>query len=451
VAEAGRAGGAGRIPRSAQQQRVVAVYLGVSGVYTLATSIIWGVNTLFLLKAGLGIFHVMLVNTAFTVGQLVFEVPTGVIADTLGRKKSLLFGVATLFVSTLLYVGAYRFGWGIWVFALASVLIGLGFTFQTGAADAWLVDALDHTGWEGGKEQVFGWGGMAFGGAMLLGTLIGGVLGQIDLELPYVVRSAILAICFVAILVVMRDIGFTPRPLRASRFGEETRAILKAGVEYGWRHPVVRPLMFVSLAQGLFFIYGFYSLQPYLLQLLRSNLVWAVAAVTAGGSLLGIVGNSFVGRIMKGPDGPRRSGRVLAFVAGSQVLLALAIGLTGVLAPASARGPLLFSLVTLLWLAFSFGMGVSGPVRQAFINTQIPSAQRATVLSLDSFFADVGGSVGQPGLGWIAQATSIPVGWVVGAIAMVASVPLYLRADAAERKQSRLTGERVSGLGATGE
>jgi MFS family permease len=440
-----------RVPRTPQQRRVIAVYLGVSGVYTLATSIIWGVNTLFLLKAGLGIFQVMLVNTAFTVGQLVFEVPTGVIADTLGRKKSLLFGVATLFVSTLLYVGAYRFGWGIWVFAAASVLIGLGFTFQTGAADAWLVDALDHTGWEGGKEQVFGWGGMTFGTAMLVGTLAGGGLGQIDLQLPYLVRSGVLAVCFATILVVMRDIGFTPRPLATSRFAEETRTILKAGVEYGWRHPVVRPLMFVSLAQGLFFIYGFYSLQPYLLDLLQRNLVWAVAAVTAAGSSMGIVGNSLVGRIMRGPGGRRRAGRVLALVAGSQALFALAIGLTGVLAPANARGPLLFLFVTLLWLAFSFGMGVSGPVRSALLNAQIPSAQRATVLSLDSFFSDVGGSVGQPGLGWIAQVASIPVGWMVGAVAMAAAVPLYLRADAADRARVPGVREGMSGESAVGE
>jgi hypothetical protein len=142
---------------------------------------------------------------------------------------------------------------------------------------------------------------------------------------------------------------------------------------------------------------------------------------------------------------------VLALVAGSQALFALAIGLTGVLAPANARGPLLFLFVTLLWLAFSFGMGVSGPVRSALLNAQIPSAQRATVLSLDSFFSDVGGSVGQPGLGWIAQVASIPVGWMVGAVAMAAAVPLYLRADAADRARVPGVREGMSGESAVGE
>lgn len=441
--------GAVLVPRTPKQRRVVAVYIATTGLYALATSVIWGVNTLFLMKAGLDIFQVMLVNTAFTVGQMVFEVPTGVIADTVGRKASLLLGVATLLASTLLYVGAYRYGWGMPVFIAASVLIGLGFTFQTGAGDAWLVDALDHTGWVGGKEPVFGWGGMTFGAAMLAGTLGGGVLGQIDLQLPYLVRSGILAVCFVAIMVMMRDIGFERRPLKLSRFGEEARTIFEAGLRYGWRHRVVRPLMFVSLAQGLFFIFGFYSLQPFLLQLLARNLVWVVAAVTAAGSLMTIVGNAFVARAMRSPDGPRRSGRVLATMAGLQALCALGIGLAGVLLAPRASGLIVFAVVTLLWMGFSFAMGLSGPVRQAFINTQIPSAQRATVLSLDSFFTDAGGAAGQPGLGWIAKMWSVPVGWVVGTLGLIAAVPLYLRADAAESASAHPAA--VSGESGVGE
>src|SRR5450759_4444412 len=243
-------------------RRVVAVYLTTSAIFTLATSIIWGVNTLFLLGAGLSIFQVMLVNTAFTVGQIVFEVPTGVVAYTIGRKASFLLASATLLVSTLWYVGAARFGWGVWSCAGASVLIGLGFTFQTGAVDAWLVDALDHTGWSGSKDRVFGWGGATFGAAMLVGTLAGGFLGQIDLQIPYVVRAVLLGVCFFVRLVLMREWGFQPRPLKLSRFGEETRIILEASARYGWRSPVVRPLLFVSLATGLFFIFGFYALQP---------------------------------------------------------------------------------------------------------------------------------------------------------------------------------------------
>lgn len=420
--------------RTRDQRRVVGVYLVSSGLFTLATSIIWGVNTLFLLGAGLDIFQVMLVNTTYTVGQILFEVPTGVVADTLGRRTSLLLGIATLFVSTLGYVAGWVLHWGMPAFVVSSVLLGLGYTFQTGAADAWLVDALDHAGWEGGKEPVFAWGSMAFGSSMLLGTLIGGVLGQVDLAWPYYARSAILIACLAATAILVKDSGFVRRPLVWARFGEETRTILAAGTRYGWSNPVVRPLLFVSLAQGLFFLFAFYSMAPYFLGLLGRNLVWVAAALTAGSSVMGIAGNALVKRVMAGPGGRRRAGRVLAVLTVAMGALALGIAGVGLATPASGRGVAVFTVATALWLLFGLGMGVGGPIRQAFLNEQIPSAQRATVLSVDAFFSDVGGSVGQPGLGYLAKAFSIPVGWAVGAVALLACGPLYLRADGAARK-----------------
>ena len=84
--------------------RVIRTYLLVTALFNLAASLIWGVDTLFKLHAGLNIFQVMLTNAAFTFGMVVCEIPTGVVADTLGRRVSLLLCIATLFGSTLLYV-----------------------------------------------------------------------------------------------------------------------------------------------------------------------------------------------------------------------------------------------------------------------------------------------------------------------------------------------------------
>src|SRR2546425_5727704 len=152
-------------------------------------SLIWGIDTLFKLHAGLDIFQVMLTNAAFTLGNVLFEIPTGVVADTLGRRVSLLLCLVTLFATTLLYVAIAREGWGFWPFMWVSVFLGLGYTFYTGAVDAWLVDALKATGYTGPLESVFARGQMVFGAAMLLGTLSGGALGQMNLALPYLVRA----------------------------------------------------------------------------------------------------------------------------------------------------------------------------------------------------------------------------------------------------------------------
>ncbi len=184
----------------------------------------------------------MLVNATFSAGQIVFEVPTGVIADTVGRRVSFLLGIGALMIATLGYVGSSVFGWGLIGFILSSILLGFGFTCQTGAVDAWLVDALDSTGYPGSKDRVFARSGMFNGISMLVGTLGGGLLGQVSLAVPYLVRTGLLLGAFAVTLTFMHDIGFQPRPLKVARFGEESRKIFEAGITHGWRHPVIRPL-----------------------------------------------------------------------------------------------------------------------------------------------------------------------------------------------------------------
>src|SRR5690348_5036289 len=105
---------------------------------TLAASFIWGINTIFLLDAGLSNFEAFAANACFTAGMVLFEVPTGVVADGVGRRASYLLGTVTLSLSTLLYVALWEVHAPFGAWAVASVLLGLGFTFFSGAVEAWL-------------------------------------------------------------------------------------------------------------------------------------------------------------------------------------------------------------------------------------------------------------------------------------------------------------------------
>ena len=156
-------------------------YLVLTLFTTLATSFIWGINTLFLLDAGLDNTQAFTVNAFFTVGQVLFEVPTGVVADTRGRRFSFLLGAATLLLSTLLYLVMWQVRAGLLGWAIASILLGLGFTFFSGATEAWLVDALKATGFRGTLESVFARGpDRRPASAMLTGSVLGGVIAQVD-------------------------------------------------------------------------------------------------------------------------------------------------------------------------------------------------------------------------------------------------------------------------------
>ncbi len=279
---------------------------------------------------------------------------------------------------------------------------------------------------------MFAWGQMASGGGMPTGSMLGGAPAQAHLSLPYVVRAALLTVAFGAAAVLMRDLGFQARPLRLATFGAEARRIFDAGVTFGWRSPVVRPLLWSSTAGGMFFMFAWYAWQPYILELLARDYGWLLGVVMAAFSLAGIAGNSLVGRIMESGAGRRDSWSVLAFC--GWMYLALSVGIAAVGLLGVAPGPAPAGIAIALWLTFGLVFGVSGPVRMAYINTHIPSAQRATVLSLDAFFADGGGAAGQPALGWLSERASIPIAWLTGALFLVAP-PLLYRASgkAAER------------------
>src|SRR5919109_2312140 len=163
-------------------QRVIRSYLIISGLFTLSASLIWGINTLFLLDAGLSIFEVFVANAAWTAAQALCEIPTGVVADTLGRRVSFLLSEATLAVGTLAYVGVAAIHGGLLLFCLAGVILGLGYTFYSGAVEAWAVDALKATGFRRDFDPVFARASMVSSVAMIIGTVGGGLLGQIDLS-----------------------------------------------------------------------------------------------------------------------------------------------------------------------------------------------------------------------------------------------------------------------------
>src|SRR4026209_980594 len=136
----------------ASSHSIQRIYLLLLLLHTLAASFIWGINTLFLLDAGLSNTEAFAANAFFTAGMVIFEIPTGALADIWGRRTSYLLGAATLLLSTLLYLAMWRTHAPLWGWAVNSALLGLGFTFFSGATEAWLVDALAFSGYKESLE-----------------------------------------------------------------------------------------------------------------------------------------------------------------------------------------------------------------------------------------------------------------------------------------------------------
>jgi len=406
-------------PRAVQR-----TYLLLTLGNTLAASFIWGINTIFLLDAGLSNLEAFAANAFFTAGMVLFEVPTGIVADTVGRRASYLLGTVTLTVATLLYVWLWELRAAFWLWALASLALGLGFTFFSGAVEAWLVDALNATGYTGALETVFGRGQIVGGAAMLSGSLGGGLLAQqISLGFPFVLRAAILAIMFAVAFRLMHDIGFTP--VRGGRPLPEMRRIASASVEYGWRVPAVKWLMVQGLVTGGIGIYGFYALQPYLLELYGDPHAYQIAglsaAIVAGAQILGGLSAPLIrGRF-------RRRTSALLLISALSSLTLLAVGLL-------EHFWVVIALVSVWALLFAATM----PIRQAYLNGLIPSRERATILSFDSLTTSTGGVWAQPVLGRAADVWGYPTTYVISAAITLAGLPFV----ALSRRQNAPADER---------
>ena len=157
-----------------------------------------------------------------------------------------LLSIVIVFLGTLGYVGLSVVGGGLLAFCAMSVVLGLGYTFYSGAVEAWLVDALRATGFDGQLDRVFARGSMVTGAAMLIGTVAGGLLGSVDLVWPFLLRSGLLLLVFSIAFVSMHDLGFRRRPLSVAALPREMRLVTETSMVYGWQRPSVRLLMMTS-------------------------------------------------------------------------------------------------------------------------------------------------------------------------------------------------------------
>ena len=412
-------------------RKIQRVYLILLLLHTLAASFIWGINTLFLLDAGLTNAQAFAANAFFTAGLVLFEVPTGVVADTRGRRMSYLLGSATLTIATLLYLFMWRVSAPFWAWALTSAFLGLGFTFFSGAVQAWLVDALKATGFEGKVESVFARGEIVQGMAMLGGSVAGGYIAQMtSLGVPYILRAIVLGASFVLAFVLMRDVGFQPR--RGGHVFDEMKKVFQAGLRHGLGKRPLRWLMLAAIFTDGVGIYAFYAMQPYLLELYGKPQAYGVAglaaAVVGGAQIAGGMLVPHLGRIFR-----RRTSVLLASVCLSTVIL----GAIGFL----PRFWIAIVLLVLWGLMFAAIM----PVRQAYVNGLIPSEQRATVLSLDSMFGSSGGVVTQPILGRAADVWGYPASYACSALIQALAIPFVWLARREKAESDAIADESAKG------
>ena len=362
--------------------------------------------------------QLVLMGTAMEAAIFVFEVPTGVVADTYSRRLSLIVGYLGMGVAWML-VGVFSAPlaiivlWGFW---------GLSYTFTSGAYQAWITDEV---GLENVGRLFLKGARVRYVGAVL--GLIGQVaVGVVSLRAGVVAGGAVTALCGVLCILLMPETGFRrrPRTQRVSASAEMRRTAV-AGARYAWAAPVILLLVGVDLFMGIS-SEAFDRLKE--AHFLRDVGLPAVGRLDAvvwfgifwlAGMVLGFVATTWL--IRRFERGGRRVVTSSLFTLTMMEMAAM----------------LVFALTGSTWVAIAALLGVflardlGAPLYTIWLNEQISdSSVRATVLSISGQADAIGQAGGGPVLGAMGNVWGIRTALAAGAVVIAPALGLYARAIA---------------------
>ena len=390
------------------------VYYGLQFLLYMPT---WVVMAVYLVRElDLSPLELILMGTVMEAAVFLFEVPTGVVADTYSRKLSLIvgyvgMGVAWMLVGVVSAPWAIIAIWGLW---------GLAYTFTSGAYQAWITDEV---GVENVGRIFLRGERVRYAGAVV--GLIGQVaIGVVSLRAGVIAGGAVTAACGLLCIFFMPETGFRRRPRteRGSAFAE-LRSTAATGVRFAWAAPVILLLVSVGFFMGMS-SEAFDRLKE--AHFLRDvglpavghldPVVW-FGAFWLAGMVLGFVA---IGRILKRFErgGPRVvTSSLFAFTLMEMVAL-LVFALTG--STWVAIGAL---------LAVFLARDLAGPLYTIWLNEQITdSSVRATVFSIAGQADAIGQAGGGPVLGLIGNVWGIRAALAAGALVIAPALALYGRA-----------------------
>jgi MFS transporter, DHA3 family, tetracycline resistance protein len=366
------------------------------------------------LTLGFTPFQLVLLGTILEGTYLLCEVPTGVVADTVSRRLSVAIGLVGSGVAFLVLGVAHSF----LVAALSQVMWGVFASFQSGADVAWLTDEL---GEEASRPHYIR-GTQISNVAALAGIFVGVALATIDYRLPIIVAAVAIVLFGIAMLFVMPEDGFEPKPrAEGERIHTGMVTTFKDGVRQIRAHHVLLLILGTAALHGAS-TEGFDRLSDF--HLLKDiglptigrldPIVW-YALIDGVALLLGIAGLVIIKRRTH-LNGHAHVARILRVI--DLVLIA---------------GVVVFGLAGAFWLALAmmwlvFGVrSVREPIFDAWVNQGLDPSTRATINSMGSQSDAVGQAAGGPVLGLIGNA-SVPAALIVSGLLRLPVLLLYARA-----------------------
>lgn len=391
-------------------------YYAFNGAWAYLSSLAFTLSLVYQIEeVGLSPLQLVLVGTTLEVACFLFEIPTGIVADLYSRRLSVIIGFTLIGVGLLLQGLVPTF---LAVLA-AQVLWGLGFTFTSGADQAWITDEV-------GEEKI----GRIFVrsqqislGLRIAGIVSAGAIGLVSLGLPLRLAGAGMMLTAMALVLFMREQNFHPTPKAERETFRQMGDTFKHGLAVARRRPVVRTLVLISLVSGLSSeafdrlwsvkILSDFSF-PDLLGTTEPAVWFAVFSLV--GTLLALGASLVVNKVSPERVNSLHPNGLLALLSLFQLGSVLGFALAGHLWLALAA----------MWIGSIAGT-IAYPVESAWLNRNLDSKSRATVISMVSQANAIGQVAGGPPLGALAGSTSIRTALVASGLILSPIPLLYLR------------------------
>lgn len=385
---------------------IIAKYLVFNGLFAFALSFFFATYVPFLAEKGMNLLQINIIN-AFFMGFVVFsEMPTGSFADRFGRHRSLALSCFLLSASFVVYYLSHSF----LLFILAEVIGAIGQTFASGAAEAWLVDSLKVRNEDHLKEKVFRQELTSKSIGVISGCLLGSFLGGIDLSLPWLGSALFMFITGILALFFIKE-----------NYTQEMTEVRQAN---GLIYQIKEAWHFGIKNNELLYIMSFGAIMAFSVQAL--NMQWSLMFKGDYGFSSLQLGFVFVGISLTSTLGGRFSKNIKRYIKNDKIAIVLPQLITAAAIILCAKSSTLF-LFTGTFMLHEFGRGIFSPLKQTYVNNRIPSAQRATLLSLESMLVRFGALTGLIISGLLAQNLSIRWTWLFSGLCLIIGILLFVR------------------------
>jgi MFS transporter, DHA3 family, tetracycline resistance protein len=376
------------------QLNVTRVYLFMELASAIFLCLVFTTNSLYeVTVAGLAPLQLVLIGTTLEVSTFLFEVPTGIVADVYSRRLSIVIGYVLIGLG-LLIEGFFP---SFWPIVLSSVIWGLGYTFTSGAKQAWITDEIGEQ--DANKLFLRAARLSAYAGMFGLGVTL--LMGANNMAIPIRVGSLGMILTGFVLAIIMPETGFHPTPQEDRNTWQHMGYIFKQGVSAVQMNPRLINIVFVGLCYGLY-SEGLDRLSTKLMvdnfQLPvffgRTQLSFFVLLDVIG-AILYIFVIRFVEKRVD-TSSPLAIGRAMLWVTGLIIICILAFSVSPGLVMAA-----------IVLVAVGQLRGIVGPLQAAWINQRLDSRVRATIHSMFGQVDAIGQTLGGPIVGLVANVFSV--------------------------------------------